>query len=173
MSAVRDTDANAIEMLQSQHEEVASLFDKIEDAPTLLRKQQIFEALADALAVHVTIEERHFYPAVRAKRTEDILLASLEEHVGIKRGLTDLLGTPVGDQAFDAKLSVLRELVDRHLEEEEMDLFPKVEQLLDEETLVAIAREMIVTQDALVRRGEPRWGVPGETVHAPDLVSFR
>jgi hypothetical protein len=173
VSAVRDTAINAIDMLQGQHEEVAGLFDKIEEAPTVVRKQQIFEALADALAVHVTIEERHFYPAIRAKRTDDILPESLEEHLGIKRVLTNLLGTPIGDENFDTKLSVLRELVENHVEEEETDLFPKVELLFDEETLDAIAREMMVTQDALVRRGDPRWEIPKETMHAPDLVSFR
>src|SRR6185436_5080281 len=125
-------------MLTAQHEEVASLFEKLEAASSPRRKQQLFEALADMLAVHVTIEERHFYPAVRAKRTEDILLESLEEHLGVKRVLSDLLATPVGDETFDAKLAVLRDLVSHHVEEEERDLLPKVELLFDEEQLVDI-----------------------------------
>ena len=166
-------DVNAVDMLTAQHEEVASLFEKLADASSPRRKQQLFEALADMLAVHVTIEERHFYPAVRAKRTEDILLESLEEHLSVKRVLSDLLATPVGDETFDAKLAVLRDLVSHHVEEEERDLLPKVELLFDDEQLVDIAREMAATQDALVRRGDPRWSIPKQTIHAPDLVSYR
>src|SRR6185295_8230064 len=35
-------------------------------------KQQVFEAIADALAMHAAIEEKRFYPAVKARRTEDV-----------------------------------------------------------------------------------------------------
>lgn len=171
MSAAAEV--NALDMLAAQHEEAASLFDELEDETSLPRKQQLFESLADALAVHVAIEERHFYPAVRAQRTEEILLESLEEHLGIKRVIVDLLETPIVHESFDTKVAALRELVETHVEEEERDLFPKVEMLLDEDALVAIAHEMMVTQDALVRRGDPRLTIAQETAHAPDLASFR
>jgi len=132
-------------------------------------KAQLFEELADKLAVHASIEEHHFYPAVKAKRTEDILLESLEEHVGIKRVLADLLETEASDETFDAKISVLKEQVSHHVEEEEGELFPKVQKLLSSEQLEAIGQEMSAEQAELEDSGEPRLAIPGEAAHAAHI----
>ena len=117
---------NAIDLLKSQHREVEKLFAELEKAKDSRQKQKLFGELADSLAGHATIEEHQFYPAVRAKRTEDILLESLEEHLGIKRVLADLLKIDANDKTFDAKLKVLKEQVEHHVGEEEKELFPKV-----------------------------------------------
>ena len=71
---------NAIDLLKLQHREVEKLFSALEKAKDAREKQKLFGELADSLAGHATIEEHQFYPAVRvrAKRTEDILLESLE-----------------------------------------------------------------------------------------------
>jgi hemerythrin superfamily protein len=160
---------DAIEMLISQHKEVDDLFAQIEAATSDDKKSRLFVELADKLAVHATIEEKHFYPAVKAKRTEDILLESLEEHLGIKRVLADLLATETTDDTFDAKIKVLKEQVEHHVEEEQTDLFPKVKKLLDSETLMAIAQEMTATQEELIEEGEPRNAVPGETARPAEI----
>jgi hemerythrin superfamily protein len=159
---------SAIDMLESQHREVEDLFEQLTDAETPDEKREIFETLADSLAVHATIEERDFYPAVKAQRTEDVLLESLEEHLGIKRALADLLGLAADDETFDAKVKVLEELVEHHVEEEEKDLFPKVRKLFDAATLDALEHEMTATEEDLLAKGDPRNMVPGETdVAAP------
>jgi len=160
---------NAIDLLKSQHREVEKLFSKYEGARGEAAKQRLFETIADKLAVHAAIEEHHFYPAVRAKRTEDILLESLEEHLAIKRVLADLLELEAGEDTFDAKVKVLQEQVEHHVEEEETDLFPKVAKLLDKETLDALAQEMTAEQLALEADGEPRNKVPDETEVAATL----
>jgi hemerythrin superfamily protein len=160
---------NAIELLKSQHREVEELFSKAEKARDEAVKQRTFETIADKLAVHAAIEEHHFYPAVKAKRTEDILLESLEEHLGIKRVLADLLEIDAGDETFDAKLKVLKEQVSHHVEEEESDLFPKVAKLLDKETLDALAQEMTAEQTELESEGDPRKNVPAQTEMAASI----
>ena len=53
----------------------------------------MFVQIADALAIHAAIEEKHFYPAVNKRPTMDILLDSVEEHLEIKRLIADLLTT--------------------------------------------------------------------------------
>ena len=62
---------DAIELLKTQHQEVKGLFKRIEKAEED-EKQDLFEQLADALAVHAAIEEKHFYPATKNARTEAI-----------------------------------------------------------------------------------------------------
>ena len=116
------------------------LFSRIEKAANAAAKDALFIEIADKLAVHAAIEEHHFYPAVKAKRTEDILLEALEEHLGIKRVLADLLEIEASDESFDAKIKVLKEEVQHHVGEEEKDLFPKVKKILSKDELEAIGQ---------------------------------
>jgi hemerythrin-like domain-containing protein len=163
----------ALEVLVDQHRQIATLFELLGGAREMARRQQLFDALADALAVHAAIEEGHFYPAVRAPRTDGILLAALADHLGLKRAVAEMLGSSVADETFDAKLSVLRERFEQHVREEETDLLPHARDLLAAPVLEAIARDMLTEQDDLIRRGEPRWSLPRATQPPPDLVSFR
>jgi hemerythrin superfamily protein len=159
---------DAIDLLKSQHREVEKLFAALEKAKDTREKQKLFGEVADSLAGHATIEEHQFYPAVRAKRTEDILLESLEEHLGIKRVLADLLKIDAKDKTFEAKLKVLKEQVEHHVGEEEEELFPKVKKVLDKEHLEALGAQMKVEFDKL-EAGRPREAVLTETKHAAPL----
>jgi hemerythrin superfamily protein len=163
------SDVNAVDMLESQHREVEELFAKLDKADRDQRKQNLFREIADKLAVHASIEEQVFYPAVKAKRTEDILLESLEEHLSIKRVLADLIDIDAADETFDAKAKVLKEQVEHHVGEEEDDLFPKVQKIFDEETLIALAQEMTLLQEKLLAEGDPRLAVLTQTDEAAPL----
>ena len=153
---------DAIELLESQHREVEELFEKIEKAKGD-EKEELFDQLADALAVHATIEEKEFYPATRSARTDDLLREAVEEHLGVKRIIADLLECAASDPQFDAKIKVLKENVEHHVGEEENDLFPKVKKLLDKKTLHALGQVMEETAQAMEEEGEPRRNVPAET----------
>lgn len=157
---------SAIELLESQHREVEEMFSQIEKAKDPKRKTALFEELADKLAVHAAIEEHHFYPAIKAKQTEDILLEAVEEHLAVKRILADLLELEASDDTFDAKIKVLKEQVEHHVEEEEDEMFPKVKKLLDAEELDALEQEMIAEQEELEEAGNPRLAIPAETGEA-------
>src|SRR3954451_25396658 len=121
---------NAIDMLEEQHREVEDLFDQLREAETPKEKERLFTEVADKLAIHATIEERHFYPSVKAKETEALLLESVEEHLPVKRILADLMETDAGDDSFDPRIKLLREEVSHHVEEEETELFPEVRKLM-------------------------------------------
>ena len=160
---------SAIDLLKQQHREVESLFKQFESAKGEDQKEQVFVTIADKLAIHATIEEKIFYPEVRARRTEDILLESLEEHVQIKRVLADLLDMECSDERFDPTLKALKETVEHHVEEEEGELFPKVSRLFDRDTLEMLAQNMKSLEEELEEKGDPRKAVPGETEEAPPL----
>jgi hypothetical protein len=160
---------NAIELLKSQHRNVEELFSKIGGAQDSNEKERTFIELADSLAIHTSIEEHHFYPGVNQQATEEILLESVEEHLGIKRVLSDLLEIPVDDQTFDAKLKVLEDLVSHHVEEEETTLFPKIAGTVDEADLDEIAAAMREEQAELQERGDAREAVQTETERAAPI----
>jgi hemerythrin superfamily protein len=164
------TEIDAVAFLEDQHEEVNDLFRTLERATGLATKARILREITEKLAVHAMLEEKVFYPAVKAKRTEDILLESLEEHLGIKRVIADLMDTSPEDETFDAKAKVLRELVEHHVLEEEGDLFPKVERLMDGDSLIAVAQEMALMQEEiLAAQRSPLLAIPSETDHASAL----
>lgn len=159
---------DAIELLKAQHKEAKALFEQIEEAEGA-EKEELFNQLADALAVHATIEEKEFYPATRSARTDDLLREAVEEHLGVKRIIADLLESDPSDPQYDARLKVLKENVEHHVAEEENDLFPKVKKLLDRKTLEALGKVMEETGEALKEEGEPRSNVPAETDHAAPI----
>lgn len=166
--ASRQKDVNAIDLLESQHREVEELFQQLEDNEDDETAEQLFIQIADKLAVHAKIEELHFYPAVKERRTEDILLEALEEHLAAKRIIADLLDMDSSDEQFEPKCKVLQEVIEHHVEEEEGELFPKVKKLFSNDELVAIAQEMMATQAELEGK-DPRLDVPKEIAAAPAL----
>jgi hemerythrin superfamily protein len=162
---------NAIELLTDQHTEVDQLFAKIEKTEDADQKKALFNELADKVAVHASIEEKLFYPAVMARQTEEILLESVEEHLAVKRVLADLLTLDVEDEHFDAKLSVMKEELRHHAhDEEEGTLFPKVRRLLSTDDLEGLGGELLNLFETLLTK-EPRRKVPMETRAAAPLPS--
>jgi hemerythrin superfamily protein len=160
---------SAIDKLKSDHREVEGLFREIAEAEGPEEKRALFEELADKLAVHSAIEENHFYPAAKSRETANQLLEAVEEHLSVKRLISDLLRTDAEDEAFEAKLAVLQEQVDHHVTEEEDILFPKVERLLDATALNELEQEMMAMEEALLEEGDPRNQIPDETGAAAQL----
>src|SRR3712207_1728016 len=117
---------DAIKLLEQQHREVESLFEKFESATDADAKMELFTLIADALTAHVSIEEKIFYPSVYVGPTADKLREAVEEHLSAKRVIADLLDMDAADEQFAAKMKVLQELVEHHVEEEEDDLFKSV-----------------------------------------------
>jgi len=153
---------NAIDLLKQQHREVERLFKKIEKAGPE-EKEKLFDELADALAVHAAIEEQHFYPATKDARTEELLEEAVEEHLSVKRIIADLLEMEPDDAQFDAKITVLREQVEHHVEEEENELFPEVRKIHSKDQLEDLGVLMEQTAQELKEQGAPRMEVPKET----------
>jgi hemerythrin superfamily protein len=162
------TDQDAVAFLEAQHRALAGLFNQIQQARAADVKAVLFRQLGDGLAVHAALEETYFYPAVKERRTKELLLESLEEHLGIKRILADMLDVSVTDPVFDAKLKLLKDQVEHHVREEENVLFPTVRTLLSSDELEDIADTM---RDELrdLDGTDPRLGVRAETAEAAPL----
>jgi len=159
---------NAIDMLTRQHREMEGAFKALmNEAPE--GRGRLFEEAADTLMSHILVEEQHFYPAVKAKKTEGILLESLEEHLSLKRVLADLVALSPTDPHFEPKLHVLKEQAEHHHKEEEEHLFPKVKKLLDAQELEALGTRMQAAQAELLERS-PRKRVAEQTAEASELL---
>jgi hemerythrin superfamily protein len=156
---------NAIDLLEQQHREVEELFEEFEGAGdgAMKTKERLCREISDQLAVHAEIEEKLFYPEAKQANTEELLRESVEEHLAIKRVLSDLLDSKPDDEQFDARMKVLKEQVEHHVEEEEGDLFPKVRKACSKEELEDLGARMEAMAEEIASEGEPSQKVPGQT----------
>jgi len=154
--------------LEEQHLVVNRRFEELEQTQSPKERDDVFRRLADTLAIHTTIEEQHFYPAIRSPRTENLLIDSLREHLEIKRALVDLVQLPIDDDLFDEKVVVLRQLVSRHIQADEAELFPLVRKTLSRADLLAVA-EAMQEEVSQLEGTDPRYRVFPEAVQPSSL----
>ena len=111
---------DAVALLKQDHRMVEELFEQFEKASGDGRKQKLAEQICLELSVHAQIEEEIFYPACEGKVEEDLLKESYVEHDGAKVLIAEIIsGGPKEDEYYDAKVKVLSEEIEHHVEEEE------------------------------------------------------
>lgn len=136
---------NAFELLKQDHKKVAGIFEKLEPTTerALKTREELFTQLKQELDVHAAIEEQIFYPAIKdADETHDITLEAFEEHAVVKTLLSELEADPKETEEWKAKLTVLKENVEHHVEEEETEMFPKAKKVLSEEQIEQLGTRM-------------------------------
>ena len=136
---------NAVTLLKADHKKVAGIFEKLE--PTTERgvktREDLFAQLKNELDVHARVEEEIFYPALKeADETHDIVLEAYEEHAVVKTLLAELDELAKDDETWGAKLKVLQEMVEHHVEEEEGEMFPKAKEVLSAEEIEALGNQL-------------------------------
>ncbi len=133
---------DAIKLLENDHRTVEKLFaqyEKLGDGhPT--QKKMIVQKLVRELSIHASIEEELLYPTARKalRQKEDLVLESLEEHHLVKVTLSELQSMSPSNERYDAKVTVLKEAIEHHVEEEESDLFPALRKKLDKAALESL-----------------------------------
>ena len=147
---------NATDLLKEDHDRLKEMFDEFRglDGGDRREKQRLFRRIASALEVHAEIEERFFYPAVRGTRREDaveITFEAFEEHKIAKTLIGQIESLPKGDPRKDAKMKVLMESVEHHIEEEEEEMFAEANDLGDDR-LDELAEQMQTLEAELMRR---------------------
>lgn len=117
---------DAIKLLKADHKEAKTLFKQYEGLEDDAEKQALAEKICMALTVHAQIEEEIYYPATREAIDDDDLLDEAEvEHASAKQLIAEIRSMKAGDRLFDAKVTVLGEYINHHVEEEESEMFPE------------------------------------------------
>lgn len=126
---MKTTPKNAIELLKQDHKEVEAMFKSYDNLTDRSKssKKALADQICDALLVHTQIEEEIFYPAVReAIKDDDLMDEALVEHFSAKELIGEIKQMNADEDLFDAKVKVLSEQIEHHVEEEESEMFPKV-----------------------------------------------
>lgn len=129
---------NAFDILKEDHKKVSSLFEKLE--PTTERaaktREELFAKIKTELDAHSQIEETILYPVLKEiEKTRDITLEAIEEHRLVKQLLVELERMPKDTEQWTAKLTVLKENVEHHVEEEEGEMFKSARSALSKEEI--------------------------------------
>ena len=150
---------NAIELLKKDHKTVKSLFESFEKAKeqdSETSKAELFASIKEELDAHAQVEEEIFYPAFdRAAEKQDdkeLVLEAGEEHKQVKTLLAELEGLDPDDETFDAKMKVLKDNIEHHVEEEEGEMFPHAQKQLDSDRLEELGQQIAARKEQLQRQ---------------------
>jgi hypothetical protein len=129
---------DAIQLLLDDHRKVKGIMAELEPTTerALKTREELFTRLKLELTVHEIIEEEIFYPTLKQHpRAKDIVLEGYEEHHVVDLLMGELSELPVDDENWGAKVKVMIENVEHHMEEEEGDMFKKARQVFDKAEL--------------------------------------
>lgn len=133
---------NALELLKQDHEVLKRYLEIAEgDGPE--DKREMMSRIATHFREHEQIEEQIFYPALKEHpKATDIVLEGYQEHHVVDVLLKELEPMPPSDERWRAKLKVLKENVEHHIEEEEGEMFQTARKVFDKDELEALGNRM-------------------------------
>ncbi len=158
---------DAIAMLKADHRKVEELFDSFEKARGAERKQTIAKQICTELIVHTIIEEEIFYPACKGAIEEDLLDEAYVEHDGAKVLIAEILSSEPSEEFYDAKIKVLSEQIEHHVEEEEK----RVEGMFSQARKAGLDMDALGEQMAL-RKQQALAEFERDGLPAPETRSF-
>jgi len=123
---------DAVSLLTADHAEVKQMFETyrqlVDESADDEQRGELARKICSMLTVHAEIEEEIFYPAMRDSVDDELTLDEAEvEHASAKELIEQLEGMDPDDALYDAKVIVLGEYVDHHVQEEENEIFPQAE----------------------------------------------
>lgn len=141
---------NVLELLKEDHRKVEQLFQKVK-ATEESEHRELFEKIREELEIHAHVEEKIFYPMLEKEGDEelkDITLEGIQEHHQAKIFLRELSDLADDSEQFEPKLKVLMEGVEHHVQEEEGEMFPMVEEQFDSEVLEELGQQIEAEKQA-------------------------
>ena len=143
---------DALTLLKDDHDKVKGLLDKLDKTTERaeVSRTEGLQALKQELMIHETIEEEILYPALKEfAKTRDTALEAYEEHHVVDTVLAELEQTPVDDETWAAKLTVMKENLEHHIEEEEDEMFKQARQVMNEGDLSELGDRMAARKEEL------------------------
>jgi hemerythrin superfamily protein len=116
----RSKHADAIGLLKADHRQVEAWFAQFSRTKNQQKKRHLADHICDALTVHTTVEEEIFYPAfIEATGDKDTHHEAVVEHAGAKKLIAEIQAMSPDDDYYDARVTVLAEMIKHHVKEEE------------------------------------------------------
>jgi hemerythrin superfamily protein len=143
---------DALKLLKDDHDKVKKLLEEGESTTerAVKTREELFAKIESELKVHEAIEEEVLYPALKEHAaTKEIVLEAYEEHHVVDVVLGELAATPVDDETWAAKFTVMKENLEHHIEEEEGEMFKQAREVMDESELDELGDRMAARKQEL------------------------
>jgi hemerythrin superfamily protein len=126
------------EALRQDHQEALQIAQQIEQSDGEAPAKELFEQLRDAMTRHSRAEERIVYPALEDSGDDEA--GDMAREAAVEHELVDLLFERMmrmrtGSDNWKARATVVKELMEHHIEEEQTDVFQKLGELFDQDEL--------------------------------------
>jgi hemerythrin-like domain-containing protein len=149
---VKGLDMDALSLLKEDHDKVKNLLKQLDETTerAIKTREELFTKLKRELEIHETIEEEIIYPAMKQHaEAKDLILEAYEEHDVVNVILRELVETPYDDETWGAKLTVMKENLEHHIEEEEGEMFKQARDIFDRDVLEQLGVEMAARKESL------------------------
>ena len=143
------------QLLRKDHEELLGLFDQVVETTERAEKTrtEVLQKIKEALIPHAKAEQKVLYTRLEKNEvSHDITIEAEEEHRVAERLLKELLAMDVQHEHWIAKMTVLQEALDHHIEEEQDDMFKKAEKVLTTEEAVQLGEEFLEEKKAILEK---------------------
>ena len=134
-------------ILKSDHREVKKMLTALADSDEGSARQKMVHQVADALALHMEIEETLLYPLVASDvGTEDAEEADIEH--GLAREGLSRMSELVDKPGFGAAVEMLKAGIGHHVEEEETELLPELKSALSRDEWLDLGDKIAKAKEA-------------------------
>lgn len=146
---------DALKLLKTDHKKVKTLFGEVEELGdrASAQRKKLFQQIDEELTIHSKIEETIFYPEFRRRagkgEEREEVLEAYEEHNVVKTIIGELESLDPKDETYKPKLSLLKELVEHHVKEEEGPMFKMARELFDQEELDELGERLMEAKQEL------------------------
>jgi hemerythrin superfamily protein len=131
-----------LDLIKQDHKRLRKLLEETLEAEGAAREERM-DYLRTELVAHERMEEEVLYPRLRnEKKAHDTVLEGYEEHHVADVLLDELLDLPPETDLWKAKVKVLKENVEHHMDEEEDELFKEARAVLNREELDRLGERM-------------------------------
>lgn len=141
-----------IDEILEDHKKIKALYEEgLSESKALSDKKMIFQTLSSIVIAHSKSEEAVAYaPTCGEPETKHQAFEGFEEH-----GLVDLLMEEARNEEnpdrWEAKFTVLCDLLKHHVEEEEEEYLPLLQRMFKNEDLIEMGKEYREMNDRLLR----------------------
>jgi iron-sulfur cluster repair protein YtfE (RIC family) len=134
---------NALDLLTEDHQRVKQLFEQAQQIRDNEQKKELFDKIDMELAIHAEIEETIFYPALEEhNELKEMVREARQEHEEVEQLLLEIEDLATEETDFTSQLTELEETVEHHVAEEEGEMFPKVREIFDNDTLEQLGKDL-------------------------------
>ena len=141
-------------VLKADHEVVSRLMDQIEatDEKSPRKREELYTKFRNEIVLHTKTEERALYPIIKdIEETKDIALEAEQEHKVVDSLIAKIDAMKFDDESWGPTFKVMKENIEHHVEEEEGEMFEKMDKVFSKEYLQSLGENFEEVKKQLER----------------------